>query len=250
MTLVLEHDIDGEGSAVALLHSGVCDRRMWEPQWHQLARHHRVIRCDLRGFGETQLPPESFTNANDVVGLLDVLGIERVSLVGSSLGGLVALEVAASRPERIDKLALLCPAFRGLSPSEDVKRFGEEEDALLEGGDIDGATQLNVRTWLGPDASRETRALVYEMQRRAFEIQLAAPETESGTTSALDLAEIDAPTLVLSGGRDLDHFRSIARHLAETMPRARHLELEWAAHLPSLERPDEVTTLLLDFLTP
>lgn len=189
-----------------------------------------------------------FSNADDVLRLLDHLAIERVSMIGASMGGRVVLEVAARRPERFEKLVLLCTALSGIPTTADVERFGEEEDALLESGDVDAATALNVRTWLGPDATEETRALVHEMQRRAFELQLAAPEAEP-EPSDIDIAEIQAPTLVVSGARDLDHFGVVARHLAQTMPRARHVELPWAAHLPNLERPHEITSLLLEFLT-
>ncbi|MFN2389536.1 MAG: alpha/beta fold hydrolase [Actinomycetota bacterium] len=248
MTLILEHDVDGSGSPVLLLHSGVCDRRMWDPQWHPLGERHRTVRCDLRGFGETPLPAQSFDNRDDVIVLLDHLGIERTSLVGSSFGGRVALEVSAAHPERVDRLALLCPAVHGLPTTDDVQRFGVEEDALLEAGDIDAAVRLNVETWLGPEASEDTRALVYEMQRHAFEVQLASPEVEPGPPSEVDLAAIEAPALVVSGGHDLHYFRVAARHLVETMPRARHVELDRAGHLPSLERPAEATALLVEFL--
>ena len=109
----------------------------------------------------------------------------------------------------------------------------------------------NVATCLGPEASEATRDRVRQMQRRAFEVQLTA----EATAPAPELVPVDvgpgrvtAPTLVVSGGRDLDHFRRIAEHLASALPRARHVELPWAAHLPSLERPDEVTDLVAAFL--
>lgn len=143
---------------------------------------------------------------------------------------------------------LLCPAFPGLPPTPDVQKFAEEEDLLLECGDVEAATELNVRTWLGPEASPERRAFVHAMQRRAFEVQLSGPEVDPAPSKDLDLRAILAPTLVVSGGRDLEHFRKVASHLASTMSDARHLQLSWAGHLPSLERAEEVTTLLLAFV--
>jgi 3-oxoadipate enol-lactonase len=244
----LAHDVAGEGRAVCLIHSGVCDRRMWEPQWQALAARFRVVRPDLRGFGETALGEGPFDHAGDVLELLDRLGIEQTALVGSSLGGRVALEAAAAQPERVERLVLLCTGLRDLPLSEDAIRFAEEEEALLERGDVDGATELNVRTWLGPDAPAETRELVREMQRHAFELQLVAPDIEDPPPRELPLERVAAPVLVVSGGRDLHHFQAIAEHLARDLPDARRVPLEWAAHLPSLERPDEVTRLLLDFL--
>src|SRR4051794_33940355 len=107
--MVLAHDVAGHGPAVVLLHSTGCDRRMWDPQLPALVNAgYRVVRCDLRGFGQTPMPTRPYSNALDVADLLDLLGIERTALAGSSGGGRVALEVAARRPRRVTALALLC----------------------------------------------------------------------------------------------------------------------------------------------
>ena len=63
----LAHDAEGDGPPLVLIHAGVCDRRMWEPQWRALSERFRTVRCDLRGFGDSPLPPESFNNADDVL---------------------------------------------------------------------------------------------------------------------------------------------------------------------------------------
>ena len=158
---------------------------MWEPQWEALTERFRAVRCDLRGFGDSPLPPESFNNADDVLRLLDALGIERASVVGASFGGRVALELAATWPARgCEKLVLLCGAWEGSDPDPALKSFAAEENRLLDAGDVDGAVELNVRTWLGPDASDASRSLVEAMQRRAFEVQLEAGDnaaTRTGT---------------------------------------------------------------------
>ncbi len=88
------------------------------------------------------------------------------------------------------------------------------------------------------------------MQRRAFDVQLAADDLEPAPEPValeVDLRAISAPTLVVSGGRDLDHFRRVAQHLVAAIPEAQHVELPWAGHLPSMERPAAVTDLLAGF---
>ncbi|QZY30071.1 alpha/beta fold hydrolase [Nocardioides coralli] len=121
-----------------------------------------------------------------------------------------------------------------------ARAFGEEEDELLEAGDVDGAVRLNVDTWLGPEASPGTRDRVSTMQRHAFDVQLAAegstPEPERGVVD-VELAALDIPAVVVEGGHDMDHFRAVARLLATRIPGARHVTLPWAGHLPSVERP-------------
>ncbi|MCW6008334.1 alpha/beta hydrolase [Micromonospora sp. CPCC 205371] len=247
--MTLAHDLVGDGPALLLLHSTVCDRRMWDPQLPALAgAGYRAVRCDLRGYGDSPVPAEPYSDADDVVELLDTLGIDRVALVAASGGGLVAQEVAARWPSRVSALALLCTAMAGHEPSAALRAFGEREDALLEAGDVEAATELNVDTWLTPDATEATREAVRVMQRHAFAVQLAAPDV-APIRAEFDLAAITAPTLLVWGARDLVDFRQIATRLAAELPDARHVELPWAGHLPSLERPAEVNEILLDFLS-
>lgn len=246
--MTLSHDVAGDGPVLVLLHSGVCDRRMWDAQWPALIDGgYRLVRCDLRGFGETPAPDRPHSDAEDVLALLDGLGIARAAVVGSSYGGQVALEIAARWPDRVSAMVLLCPALPGHEPSAELRALGEREEALIETGDIVGATELMVDTWLGPDAAEPAREAVRKMQRHAFEVQLAAEEFEPDE-AVVDLTAVQAPCLVLSGAHDLADFRRIAGRLPHLLRNADHVELPWAGHLPSMERPSAVTDLLIGFL--
>ncbi|MET9726844.1 alpha/beta fold hydrolase [Streptomyces zaomyceticus] len=250
--MTLSHDLAGAGpSTVLLLHSGVCDRRMWDGQFQALAdAGHRVVRCDLRGFGDSPMDAPH-THADDVRGLLDHLGIERAAVVGASFGGRIALELAVRHPGHVSALALLGSGVPGFRPGAELRAWGEREDELLEAGDLDAAVELNVDTWLGPEAGPEARALVREMQRHAFEVQLAAPEEfhpAEPEVGADDLAGIEVPALVVTGAHDHPDFRAVADGLTRVLPDARRVDLDWAGHLPALERPDETARLLTTFL--
>lgn len=248
LRMILSHDSTGSGPAVLLLHAGVADSRMWAPQQASLAQQYRVIRCDLRGYGDTPLTSEPFDNAGDVKALLASLGERPVAIVGASAGGNVALQVASAWPDLVSHLVLLNSAF-ALPATRSLQRFARREDALLEAGDVDGATELNVATWLGPDADDDARELVRTMQRHAFEVQLSAgDDVNQEAGPEIDLGAVTAHTLIVSGGQDLDHFRAVANHLAGRIPGAKHTQLGWAGHLPNLERPAEVTALITDFL--
>jgi pimeloyl-ACP methyl ester carboxylesterase len=245
MTTPLAYDVAGDGSAVVLLHSSVANRHMWQPQWADLTARFRVVSCDLAGFGESPLPSSGWCDAEDVLAVMDRLGIETAAVVGASYGGRVALELATTAPQRVSRLVLLCPAYSGVPSTEDADAFDREEVALLEAGDVDAAVALNVRTWLGPETTVETRQQVAQWQRETFALQADAPDDLAPTRVTVDPSTIDAPALVVSGGHDLPYFRLVAAHLAAALRHARYLDLPWAGHLPSLERPEVVTELLL-----
>jgi 3-oxoadipate enol-lactonase len=137
-----------------------------------------------------------------------------------------------------------------------VQAFGEEEEAALARGDLDAAVEANLRLWLaGPRRSLdavdgEARELVAQMQRRAFEQQgdrmweLAPLEPPASTR----LADVQAPTLVLTGDEDVGDIHEIADKLAAEIPGAERATMADAAHLPNLERPDEFDRIVLAFL--
>ncbi|MFG2984329.1 alpha/beta fold hydrolase [Streptomyces sp. NPDC048258] len=252
--MIISFDVDGplHGPAVVLLHSSVCDRRMWDAQYEALVEDgFRVVRPDFRTCGDSPAAQGPYSDDGDVVALLDRLGIERAALVGSSYGGRVALGIAALHPDRVTRLALLCAGRPGHRPEgPEVREFGAAEDALLEAGDLEGAAALNARTWLGPDADEAAHALVRAMQLRNFQGSVHLTEDHELPEPDIDLAAVTAPTLAVGGAHDLPGFRRIAAELPALVPGARHLELPWAGHLPSLERPAEITDLLRKFLHP
>jgi pimeloyl-ACP methyl ester carboxylesterase len=247
--MLLHHTVSGSGPAVLLLHSTAGDSRQWDPQRDALAVERTVVTPDLRGYGGSPLPPEPYSDVEDVLRVLDSLGIVTTAVVGSSGGGHVALQLASAAPERVTALVLLCAAAPGVERTPDVRAFGEAEEALLEQGDVEAATELNVRTWLGPDAGDVARELLRTMQRHAFEVQLAAGEAAAGRDVDVHLARVTAPTTVVCGRHDLDFFAAVARHLVAGLPAAEYLELPWAGHLPNLERPDETTALIRRAIT-
>jgi pimeloyl-ACP methyl ester carboxylesterase len=243
----LHHLVEGSGPAVVLLHAGVADLRMWDHQVAALSSDHRVVRCDLRGFGQSPLrADDSYSDAEDILALLDELGVAEFALVGASHGGGVALQVASAVPERVTRLVLLDAAAGVAEKTDAIRAVWAEEERLVSAEDIDGATELMVRTWLGPDADESARALVRDMQRRAYDLQLAAGDDVDDRELDVDLTRLTMPTTVVFGSHDVDWFADIARQLAGQLPDARLVELDWAGHLPSLERPGETSALVRD----
>jgi pimeloyl-ACP methyl ester carboxylesterase len=254
----LHSEVAGEGPEIVLLHEGICDSRMWDPQWETFTRSHRVLRFDFRGYGSSPLVPGRFSSGRDVLGLMDRHGFERVALVGVSVGGRVALEVAVAAPERVTALVLVGSGLPDHEWSEEMKATWEAEEAALEAGDVDGAIEVTLRTWVdGPrrtagDVDPSVRAHVGEMQRRAIEQWLPLEDEVHEELLVEDvgqrLGEIRVPTLVLVGGEDVPDIQAIAARLAREIPDARLETIPDTAHVPSMERPEEFDRLVLGFL--
>ena len=244
-----------------LLHAGVADSRMWDPIRPRLDRERRVLAPDLLGYGASPLPQGEYSDVDELVALLDRESVERTAVVGASFGGRIAIDLALSHPDRVAALVLAAPGLAGWDWSAETRAFGAEEDELLEQGDVDGAVELNVRTWVdgrsrGPDeVDPAVRSLVAVMQRRAFELLLPAyaaePQPEERMLeppAATRLGELAAPTLIVVGDLDMPDFPRIADRIAAEAPNARVVTLNGVAHLPALERPELFGELVLAYL--
>ena len=249
----------GEGSPVVLLHEGIADSRMWEPQWASYAERFRVVRLDMRGFGQSPPAVGKFSLAGDLVDLLDELQLGPAALIGVSLGGSVAMETTIARPDLVSRLVVVAPGLRGFEMNDETKAGWAEEEAALERGDVDEAVEVNIRMWVdGPSRSPdevdpELRRKVGEMQRRAIELWLEAGEEGEYQPLAEDwgerLAEIAVPTLVIVGELDRPEMLEIAERLEAEIPNARRETMAGTAHVPSMERPEEFDRLVLEFLS-
>jgi pimeloyl-ACP methyl ester carboxylesterase len=230
---------------------------MWQPQVETLqTAGYRVLVPDLRGFGQRVLEPVPFSHVRDVEAILD----GPVAVVGNSLGGRVALELALYRPDLIERLVLIAPGMPGWDWSAETRAGWADEEAAFERGDVEAAAEATLRLWVdGPRRSPEAvdpnmRSAVGEMVLRSYELQQHAWDAGAREEEILDppvnerLGEVRCPTLVIVGDEDVADMLAIAAHVAESIGGARLVNVPQTAHLPSLERADEVNALLLAFL--
>lgn len=242
-------------SDVLLLHSAIADSRMWAPHLDALRAEHRVLAPDLPGYGSAELEPGEISYPEFAAAQLE----SPAAVVGCSFGGKIALELTLDRPELVERLVLIgAPPLPGTEWSEAAQAGFAEEEEALERGDLDAAAEANVRMWIdgprrAPDAvDSGVRDLVREMTLRSFELQLPFEDSVSARwidpSPAGRLAEVTVPTLVVVGDEDVVDILETADLLAREIPDARKVVIAGAAHLPGLERPDELNRLLLDFL--
>lgn len=252
----LYYETAGEGYPLVLIHAGVADSRMWDEQFEEFARHYRVVRYDWRGAGKSEVPSIPVAQHEELAELLKHLGIARTHLVGISFGGKIALDFTLAHPEMVEKLVLVVPGISGGQPSPEQMKYNEIEEAALEAGDLDSATEITLRTWVdGPkrtpsEVNPSVRERVRAMQRHAYDI----PFPESFSDLGLEppainrLDETKAPTLVIVGDYDLQPKVEQSRWLAGEIAGAQLVIFEGVAHMVNMEKPAEFNRVVLDFL--
>ena len=250
----LWYEAAGDGPPLVLVHAGIADARMWDGVWHALAARHRVVKCDLRGFGRTGAAHGSFAAHTDVAHLLDEVGLERAALCGVSYGGAVCLETALAYPDRVSALVLACCAVDWSTAPEGLVERIREADAFGEAGELDRAVELELRIWIDGERRqapvdpgvrglvREMNTLVWELDRESDGEQVRLVPPVAGR-----LGEVGCPTLVVAGEYDVTWMTESARAIAAAIPDSRFELVEGVAHLPPLERPDAFARLLLEF---
>ncbi|MHB8611496.1 MAG: alpha/beta fold hydrolase [Candidatus Dormibacteraceae bacterium] len=252
----IHYERSGKGFPALFIHAGIADSRMWEPQAAAFADRFDMIRPDQRGFGDTELPPGPYSGLDDVVALLDHLKIDRAHVVGCSMGGTLAIDLALEHPQRVEKLVLIAAGVSGSNlGASDAALFSDIEDAD-KAGDMDAVNRAEVRLWVDGPRRREggaraaVRQLVLDMNGRALHTDWSSAQNRPLEHPAITrLGEIAIPTLVIVGDQDLPHCLANADIIASKVAGSRKVVIEDAAHLPSLERPEQFNRVLLDFLT-
>jgi 3-oxoadipate enol-lactonase len=236
-----------EDAAVVVLSNSLgTTLEMWEPQAAVLDRDRRLLRYDMRGHGRSPVPETPYSIADlgaDLIALLDRHGIERASLCGVSLGGMVSMWAAAHAPERVDRL-ILCSTSAIMGPPVSWT----ERAALVRREGMAAVADTVVARWFTPGFTAARPDVVASIWA-----QLAStpPEGYAGCCEAIkdmdqrpDLPSISAPTLVIAAEGDPSTPPAHARTIAGLIPGARLEVLDRGAHLVNVEEPDLVTPLL------
>lgn len=253
----LAYTSTGVGEPVLLIHAGVTDRRSWLHLTERLEPSHKVIAYDQRGYGDTTYTPEPYSQVADAVAVLDAAGLERVAVVGCSMGGGAAIDLALEHPDRVSRLVLIAASADGApwaeSYPEPINELIQKMEAAEAAGDIDEANRLEAWLWLdGPTAPEgrvggPARELFLDMNGIALRAEKPGDAIKSGP-SWDRLGQIAAPTLAIAGELDLPDQLEVTAGSVERIPDAKLLTLPGVAHLPHLENDEACLAAIVDFL--
>ncbi len=221
----LWYDEAGQGEAVLLLHGGLGDSELWEPELPALSARFRTLRTDLRFYGRSAGPAAPFSPQADVVGVLDELGIERAALVGLSYGGRLAIDVALARPERVWAVAAVAPGLSGYDGAAYSAEQEDAYDAAVEAGDLEAAAAVDFEVWAPLGADDRIRRL-WHATPDANPLPPGVEPRPPARPAAEHLAELAVPTLVVTARHDPPGFREIGPLVAREAPHARHVEVD------------------------
>ena len=241
----------GDGPpALALLHGFGSSRAGWDAVVAALPADLPLLRYDLRGFGASEADDaETFSHADDLAALLDALGIGRIALAGISLGGGVAAHFALDRPDRVSRLALICPMLMGWSWSDDWLGRWKAMMRAARGGDMDAARAL---WWDHPLFAPVRETAMAETLRASIDAfsgkQWLRDPQRPVSAETERLHTLAAPALLLTGERDLPDFRLIADVLEASVPDLRRIDYPGAGHMLTLERPREIASEIAAFV--
>lgn len=260
----LYYEIHGRGEPLILTAGMGADHRSWFPQTRAFKRHFRVITYDGRGIGKSDRPPGLYTFetlAADVVGLLDHLSLERAHILGESLGGIVAQEVAISYPRRVKRLVLANTSVgRGgdMRPHPALmKAYGGPEDtteATFDPARVDVGKAMRIMISLSFNRRlyRLAMMLMATLYVRPSQFKGMAEQIQAiSTHSTLDrLHLIQSPTLVITGTGDRIVPPAQSDLLASRIPNARLVKVQGGSHALHVEMRRRFNREVLDFLVP
>ena len=249
----LYYEQSGHGPAVILIHGLSLDHRMWAPQVDALSRHFRVVRYDVRGFGQSDPAQAGHDPVADLLGLMQHLHIRRARLVGMSMGGAIAVDFALTHPDRVASLVLIAGNINGFPHPHFGERFAPVFGAG-RAGNLDSAKALWLRDPLvvpvhdSAAVATTVRTIIADCPCRQFADPRLMPV--AATPAAFgQLESVAVPTLAINGESDDPDMLAIADAVEHRVPEARRLVVPDAGHLVNLEQPAAVNEALLAFLT-
>jgi 3-oxoadipate enol-lactonase len=255
----LRYRDEGEGPPVVLIHAGIAQLESWDTVAAALVNAHlRVLRPDLRGWGHSTTEDVAFSPRADLVALLDARAVDQAVLVGNSMGGLLAFDVAIEHPERVIGVIGVgagLGGYDGGDTADEAKIFAEMERLeAADPPDPDAIAELDVRAWVDGPGQPEGRAPQWIRDAvREWDRAINQPRHVMGQRQQLDppaaerLEQLTCPVFAVAGTLDFTYVVDTARYLELNAPNARAIVWDDVAHMIGMEQPDRLADMIVAF---
>lgn len=255
---LLRFEEAGVGVPMILLHAGVADSRQWNHEFEVFRDRYRVIRYDLRGYGQSEPVDETFSHLGDLRVVLAVLGVDEPAIfVGCSMGGSLALDFALEHPGRVEALVMSGSGPNGLKLDVPRPTLFDDIKEADHRGDLQRVAELETQLWFdGPGRHPSTidpdqRALAFAMNRQALAHEakgLGRREPGVDVPAVERMNQLKCPLLIVVGAHDIPFIHAAADFMRNKCPQARRVGLADAGHLANLDRPEAFEQALCNFL--
>ena len=257
----LNYEVAGEGHPLVLNHGGLVDNHLWDDQFSEFAKHFKVIRYDMRGFGDSGLIKngmESYSMERDLFSLLQYLDIQKTYVMGLSMGGSLSVDFTLQYPGMVDALITVGAGLSGFEEDdpEELKAKDEEMEEAFKRGDITRAVEISLQIWtdgpfrtpeqVNPQVRERVRVMTTHNFKRGDDEEVHPQHLEP--PAAGRLSEIHVPTLIIVGGEDVEFILSIANKLERDIVGAKKVVIPRTAHHLNMEKPQEFNRVVIDFL--
>lgn len=244
------YEVAGQGHPLVLIHGGQLDRRMWDEQFQFFASKYKVIRYDVRGFGQSPAATKPFSQSDDLAAVLKCAKADKAYVVGLSLGGRIAIDFTLAHPEMVDALVPVAPGLSGFNLPNDPNEIAILKAA--QAGDFQKAADLWLQSGYmapamkNPQLAPKLRQLARDNAHQNLDNFLLDKDIFN---SAIEhLTEIKVPTLIIAGSADVQGIHEITGLLRARIPHSQETVIQGAGHMINMERPQEFNSLVLEFL--
>jgi len=250
----INYELSGKKGApvVVLSHSLACGLLIWNPQMDALNPHFQVLRYDLRGHGDSEVPPGPYTLellAEDVIGLLDALNIDRMHFLGMSIGGMIGQSLALNHANRLRSLVLCDTA--SIIPQEAQPIWQERIEKTRAKG-MESQVNETMERWFTPAFLKQNPPMVGLIRKQILATPVAGYLGCAEAIRRLNylnrLAQIKLPTLIMVGEDDPGTPVSASQAMHERIPNSKLVILPSARHLSNVEQAEAFNAALLAFL--
>lgn len=247
---------EGDGDAVLLIHGGFGDRRMWDAQFPGLMPGARMVRMDLRGFGASSFPKDAYVASDDVLAVLDALGIAKAHVVGNSMGGALAIDFVLAHPERVASIVVEASGPNGFPVATERAKYQPDIDPMIaafKAAASEGPTR-GAELWkqqpmvVVAHADARVAPLLHRMIDDNTGIFAMQFWPDDDKRAAGRLGELRVPALFVVGDRDIALVRDAAAYGAAHIAGARIETIPGTDHLAHMEQPEAFAALVRPFI--
>jgi pimeloyl-ACP methyl ester carboxylesterase len=252
----LYYEIVGKGHPLVLIHGFTCNTKVWDDQFEVFAKHFKVMRYDMRGFGKSALPTigKEYSHTEDLKALLNQLGIDYAYIIGSSMGGRIALDFTLEYPEVTKALILVDSSvggYQGWSKTSVKSDESFEKKVKEKGWEVAKESWTKTPSfrklaWEKPDVALRRKQMMFDYS--GWHYVNADPCRNLDPPAIGRLQEIKVPTLIIVGESDSQDFHRIATILKKKIRNSKRITIKEAGHLPSMSAPKEFNEAVTSFL--